>query len=373
MRTRFFLILLFSMLLILIFSVIITYNAVRETQTAVDNHILSALSGSSDSNEGYTNLKKRIELYRAFFKKRAVEITRKSMYLYLGVIFVMTTLLLLFSLKITKPILRLAEKLSDTRFIEGTKKTVLLKEKGSYEIQTLIRAFNKMILHLKEYRDIVGDKARYQGWKEISRIIVHEINNLVSPVETYTGYLMEKVPESEREVVSSILIKLGEMKGILLKLKNLSHLPKPELEYISVNELIEDILPEFSGVSFLPCTGNTAINIDRLLFSEIIRNIIKNAFETKRNIEENTSVSVVVSCEERVEISIKDDGGGIPEDIMGKIFLPGFSTKPGSIGIGLALVRSLAEEMGLKVEVSNEVFNKEKKGTLFKILVKDYI
>jgi len=165
------------------------------------------------------------------------------------------------------------------------------------------------------------------------------------------------------------------MKEILLKLKNLSHLPKPELEYIPVNELVGDTVSEFSRVSFSPCTVDVSINFDSVLFPEILRNLLRNALESK----EKASAAVDISCNSRVTISLQDNGGGIPEDIKDKIFLPGFSTKPGNIGIGLSLVKSLAEEMRIKIEVADteantsETVNREKRGTIFNIIVEDYV
>ncbi|MCD6120303.1 MAG: HAMP domain-containing histidine kinase [Spirochaetales bacterium] len=359
MRGKFFLILLFSMLLILVFSVLITYSAVRETQSTIYKQLLSSLYGN---NKTYTELKKSIELYRAFFKNRAVEITRKSMSLYLAVIFLMTALLFLFVLQITKPLSRLALMLKNVKLLEKPD-ALLFKERGSYEIRTLIRSINEMAVNLREYQDLVGDKAKYQGWKEISRIIVHEINNLVSPVETYSSYLIEKVPDNEREIISLILSKLGEIKEVLLKFRNLSHLPEPVPEFVSVNELIKEAVSEFERVSFSPCCKDISINVDRVLFAEILRNIIKNGLESKQN----ASVNISVLCSNSVDIIVEDDGKGIPEDLVEKIYKPGFTTKPGNIGIGLALSKRLAEEMGLKIEISST----GKTGTVFKIKAED--
>ena len=75
MRGKFFLILLFSMLLILVFSVLITYSAVRETQSTIYKQLLSSLYGN---NKTYTELKKSIELYRAFLKTEQWKLPEKA-------------------------------------------------------------------------------------------------------------------------------------------------------------------------------------------------------------------------------------------------------------------------------------------------------
>ncbi len=383
MRVRFIVVLFLSMLLILSSSIIITYRAIGKTQESVKGNLLNNLLSRYKDNP---EMKKSIEIYLAFSQKRAVEITRDSLTYYSIVLFIMGILFVFSIFAITRPIKRLSNKVNLILHDNKTMNEILrgrFKPKGSYEVKQLYIAFDKLVRDIKEYEEIVGDRERYRGWKEIARIIVHEINNLISPIETYSGYLLETLPQSVSHVtpkVRAILSKIEEIRETLGKFRDLAHLPEPRIREVNLYKLTHDIVEEFKGVEFAPAFASSKesfpyveendfiVNTDPLLFGEILRNIVKNAVEstfpstTSNSFEgssgerekESPRVTVTIQKKENtVRLEVTDNGPGIPENIRDKIFTPGFSTKAGNIGIGLSLVKSLSEQLGIEIKLES--------------------
>jgi signal transduction histidine kinase len=85
--------------------------------------------------------------------------------------------------------------------------------------------------------------------------------------------------------------------------------------------------------------------------SDIVSNLLVNALEASR---EGSAIRIRLTHRqvpsESIELSIDDQGRGIPKDKLDKIFQPFFTTRPGGTGLGLAIVKRRADEIGGSVE-----------------------
>ena len=90
--------------------------------------------------------------------------------------------------------------------------------------------------------------------------------------------------------------------------------------------------------------------------SDIVSNLLVNALEAS---DEGSSVRIGVSHPagqpDSVELSVEDEGRGIPKDKLDKIFQPFFTTRPGGTGLGLAIVKRRLDEIGGSVECRSPV------------------
>ena len=152
--------------------------------------------------------------------------------------------------------------------------------------------------------------------------------------------------------------------------RKLTRLPKPELKPVNLKNLIENTV--LLNKSFWPDTRislkiqeyDLYIRADEKLFSQVLINLLKNAAEAiNGNKDGNITISVARSQQNRVEINIRDNGPGIPPDIMDEIFVPFFTTRENGSGIGLSLSRQIIRQHGGKLSV-NSIPNKE---TVFSI------
>jgi len=86
---------------------------------------------------------------------------------------------------------------------------------------------------------------------------------------------------------------------------------------------------------------------DKAMLEQILINLIKNSFEAIKNKKKSTiGISVWSDHNSAIYIDISDNGGGIPQDIQDKIFVPFFTTRKEGTGIGLSLSRQLANVQG---------------------------
>ena len=100
-------------------------------------------------------------------------------------------------------------------------------------------------------------------------------------------------------------------------------------------------------------------------FTQVIISIVSNAIDVLKNIEEPKIKILVSSNSAEVMISILDNGGGIKNKNIKKVFEPYFSTKEKGTGIGLYLSKMIIEESFLgKISVENQ-----KEGALFSLFI----
>jgi signal transduction histidine kinase len=154
----------------------------------------------------------------------------------------------------------------------------------------------------------------------------------------------------------------------------LSRLPLPEKEYLQVNELLDEIGELYreslreKGIGFKIHPGPVArfgIQGDLGQLKQVLINLVKNGMEAVEGVKEpglNLSVKRVF---DQVRLEVADNGPGIPPDLLDKIFVPFFSTKPEGSGIGLSLSRQIIRNHGGQLSVSSE----KGKGTRFRILL----
>jgi signal transduction histidine kinase len=97
----------------------------------------------------------------------------------------------------------------------------------------------------------------------------------------------------------------------------------------------------------------------------VIINLIRNALEAMQETPDPwLSVIALKKKSEQVQISVTDNGAGIPDEVVGKIFLPFYSTKTNNSGIGLSLAQQIMLLHNGRIEVSSG----ENRGTTFTML-----
>ncbi len=359
MKVRFIIVFIVSMVAILVSTIIFTYSSVLKINRDMQTEFIEPLKDISGDDP---DILRHITVYEAFGEKRAVESTRNYVSLFLVLLLIMIALFMLFILGITRPIKKLSVKV-DKAFLRDTKENFNFKEQGSAEVRTLICAFNKAFSRITQYEELVGDISRFRGWKEISRLIVHEVNNILSPARVYCEYLVEKSQNEDKAMM--ILKKIDEISGVLSKFREISHLPEANLKKTDIVPVICEVCKEFDNVVFMSEYEEMTLPIDTILFKEIIRNLIKNAVESGDSV--NVTVRLLLENQNSV-VSVEDNGCGISRNKLDSIFNPGFSTKSGNLGIGLSLVKSLIYEHNGNIEVESN----PGKWTKFRVIIPAY-
>jgi len=146
--------------------------------------------------------------------------------------------------------------------------------------------------------------------------------------------------------------------------RNLTHIPKPKLDIVNVRSMIDQITLlmkteiKSQGVSLtiLVEPEDMSINADKDLIEQVLINLIKNATQA---FDEQTNKLVEVHAhyndKGRPLILVKDNGNGIDEEALQKIFIPFFTTKKSGSGIGLSLSKQIMRQHQGVLAVKSEV------------------
>lgn len=235
---------------------------------------------------------------------------------------------------------------------------------------------------LISFQDIRGElEARdLEAWQQLIRILPHEIMNSVTPVVSLTGTLQEMFEEDhaleDPEILTDAREGLKAIKNRGLGLihfteayRDLTRLPEPEFEEVEVEALLQRVLTLFreelrrQKVELkLECEpAIRAIQADPGMVEQVLINLIKNAMEVLENRDDG---QIRVQAREdgtRVQVLVEDNGAGIPESVMDRIFVPFYTTKEKGSGIGLSLSRQIMQLH----KGSLSVFSESGQGTTF--------
>lgn len=271
--------------------------------------------------------------------------------------------------------------------IQASEQKLITLNVNDGTIQLLIKASSfiaeKKELTLISVQDIKNelDEKELDSWRKLIRVMMHEIMNSITPItslsESLAGYYYTdgelKTPSEINEKTIETTIRGLEVireqgKGLISfveSYRKLTRLPKPEKKLFSVQNLIENINilsgsfkhAEHVNISFEIQPKELEILADEKQISQVLINLVKNAFQA--NAENKVAkVKIIAGLTEngRPEIRVVDNGPGIPEEIMDKIFIPFFTTKESGSGIGLSLSRQIMQMHGgsLKVKTSKE-------------------
>ena len=149
--------------------------------------------------------------------------------------------------------------------------------------------------------------------------------------------------------------------GFVENYRKLSRLSSPVLAPVRIGDLLGDIkkLMPSSGVSYIYKVENEnqVLMIDRSQIEQVLINLLKNAGEACL---EQSHPEVVIETsfqsETRIfQLAVSDNGCGILPDVLDKIFIPFFTTKPTGSGIGLSLCKQIMTLHGGSIRVSSEV------------------
>ena len=235
---------------------------------------------------------------------------------------------------------------------------------------------------LVSFQNIRGElEARdLEAWQQLIRILTHEIMNSVTPVVSLTGTLQEMFDDEEAledpELLTDAREGLSAIKNRGLGLirfteayRDLTRLPEPEIEEVSAKELIHRVLtlfkPKFAQEE-VECqvhesSQDLRLQVDPQLIEQVLINLLKNAIEA---LEDVTDPLISVSYGRdgsRVMMAIQDNGPGISEEVLDRIFVPFYTTKSSGSGIGLSLSRQIMQKHKGSLSVNSSLG----KGTTF--------
>ena len=241
-------------------------------------------------------------------------------------------------------------------------------------------------LRLLVFDDIseIVSAQRTQAWGEVARRLAHEIKNPLTPIqlsaERLERRLADKLPDSDRALllksVHTIVDQVDAMKRLVNEFRDYARLPTAQLKPLDLNELVAEVLHLYGAhldgpghgavvpVRFERDDACPPILGDAQQLRQVIHNLVQNALDASPAPDAAqasvASEGVVIRTRwsdsaQRVRLSVIDHGHGFPDAILKRAFEPYVTTKAKGTGLGLAVVKKIAEEHGARVDVSNRI------------------
>ncbi|TMI65412.1 MAG: HAMP domain-containing histidine kinase [Bacteroidetes bacterium] len=224
------------------------------------------------------------------------------------------------------------------------------------------------------------DETEAKAWQKLLSVMTHEIMNSVAPISSLAGTLKNRLLQTavvesgtERDDLELGLETIKRRSEGLLKFaetyRNLNKITTPNLKKVLVRDLFENLhtlmQPTLTQknieLEVILKDPGLMIEVDINLIEQVLINLLINALEA---VKEKTNPRIVLSAVQentKVLIKVADNGVGIPDELLDRIFIPFFSTKKSGSGIGL----SLCKQIMLLHKGNIQVHSKENEGSAF--------
>ncbi|MFD0863020.1 ATP-binding protein [Sungkyunkwania multivorans] len=269
---------------------------------------------------------------------------------------------------ITRSLQQIGDKLDQTRLNQRNEKIIL--GKASEEIGSLVEAYNSMVDELEKSAAKLAKSEREQAWREMAKQVAHEIKNPLTPMRLSVQSFQRKFdpldPEVHQKVdeySKTLIQQIDTMSNIASAFSNFAEMPAQqdeELDVVEVTKLALDIFNE-DYIDFSSEKAEVIASFDRTQLIRVITNLVKNAIQSIPADKKPKIEVKVVENNGTVSISVADNGVGITEENMAKIYEPKFTTKSSGMGLGLGMVKNIVETYSGSINFTSQ----ENEGTTF--------
>jgi two-component system, NtrC family, nitrogen regulation sensor histidine kinase NtrY len=258
------------------------------------------------------------------------------------------------------------------------KESVILPDGKNYICERLFfmdHGFKHSFYIIEEMTEEIR-KAEREAYGKLIRMMAHEVNNAIGSVNSIMASVISEPDifrkENQEEIISLISVAIQrnqKMNKFMQNFSNVVKLPKPEKGKMNLNESIRIVTGSFGPmikskqISLILDTdpSDPVIIADQSQMEQVFTNILKNSIEAVSE----TGLIKITTSSRPVKVVIEDNGTGLDETVIRKLFTPFFSTKPGGQGIGLTLIHEILTNHGFRFTFINGKYG----GTVFTIMM----
>jgi nitrogen fixation/metabolism regulation signal transduction histidine kinase len=214
---------------------------------------------------------------------------------------------------------------------------------------------------------------RSAAWSEVARRLAHEIKNPLTPIQLSAERLQHKLQAKLagdeaallQRSVATIVTQVQAMKQLVNEFRDYARLPAARLAPLDLNALVAEVLALYGGpieqgrLAAQCAPGLPPIVGDATQLRQVIHNLVQNALDA---VAERADGRVRVSTEavrgddgavRAVRLNVVDNGPGFADKVLKRAFEPYVTTKSKGTGLGLAVVKKIADEHGARVRLAN--------------------
>ena len=222
---------------------------------------------------------------------------------------------------------------------------------------------------------------RAEAWAEVARRVAHEIKNPLTPIqlsaERLEIKLADKLDEPGKQLltrsVNTIVTQVQALKRLINEFRDYARLPTAKLAPLNLNELIAEVMGLYGqaieqGTLTLDLAADLpAIQGDAALLRQVVHNLVQNALDAAQDpaclqARGQAPARVTVRTDtprhedgriRAVRLAVRDNGPGFPDKVLRRAFEPYLTTKAKGTGLGLAVVKKIADEHKALVRIRN--------------------
>lgn len=217
---------------------------------------------------------------------------------------------------------------------------------------------------------VLNRAQRDAAWGEVARRLAHEVKNPLTPIQLAAERLrrrfLGRLPPDEGELIDratqTIVSQVEALKTMVNAFGDYARPPPITTHAVALNALVGEVLDLYENDQRLGLTrqldaGEPRVRVDPVRLRQALHNLIKNALEAIGD-ERKPQLAVGTHLLERdgetwVELSVADNGPGLPADFGERWYEPYTSSKARGTGLGLAVVKKIVEEHGGHVRALN--------------------
>ena len=215
---------------------------------------------------------------------------------------------------------------------------------------------------------------RSAAWSEVARRLAHEIKNPLTPIQLSAERLQFKLESKLADAadqamlsrsVSTIVAQVQSMKQLVNEFRDYARLPSADLQPIDLNGLVTEVLALYGDAQE---KGHLVARMepelpqimgDTTQLRQVVHNLVQNALDAA-SIWPDALVQVRTESTRKddgqlraVRLKVEDNGPGFPENVLQRAFEPYVTTKSKGTGLGLAVVKKIADEHRARVRIAN--------------------
>ncbi|GEM_PF-5948674 len=273
--------------------------------------------------------------------------------LVLLVLFIAVLLSILFAKRISSPILKLYDGIQN---IAAGRLDHMIQYPKNDEMKILISSFNNMIKELSFNQQAVQHSRHMEAWKKMSIRIIDDLKKRILELTSEFNQLAVSLPESSvaRLDIAHFQGQIRDLSLMISEFDAMTNSTKLPLKKENLNDIIRDVVEMFESVnlnvSFHVELDNSLplMNINRDEIHQVLINLLKNGLEAIP-LKAKGVIRILTQNQRTlqgsfVKLEVSDNGIGIRDDILPRIYDPYFTTKKRKQGLGLTIVKKVLSD-----------------------------